>query len=115
MTKPIPEPVDPSRVTELALAVLQADRAIAHDAGDDADDDGRDGRDVTGGRGDRRQAGDRAGEQAQERRSLLEAPGHDQPGDRRERGGDVGVQERDGGRRIDLELTAGVEAVPAKP
>src|SRR5439155_24988321 len=70
---------------------------------------------VTGGRCDCCEAGDSSGEQADEVRLLRVPPLDEQPRRGREGGGDVGIEEGGRGDVVDLQLTAGVEPVPAEP
>ena len=71
--------------------------------------------DEASGGSDGHEAGDGAGEQADELGLLLEGPGQDQPGDGGHGGGDVGVDEGQEGDAVNPQLAAGIEAVPAEP
>ena len=67
------------------------------------------------GRGDRDQAGDRAGGGAERGRVPVADLLHDQPAEQRGRGGDLGVDERERGQVVGGQRRAGVEAEPAEP
>src|SRR5215471_11744027 len=84
-------------------------------AGEDADETRGGWRDEAGGGRDRGQARHAAGEQADELGLLRAHPVYAEPGEGGEGGGEVRVQKRDGRYRVDAELGACVESVPAEP
>jgi hypothetical protein len=98
-----------------AEPVLQRHGVEADHSGDDPDERSGGGRDIAGSRSDRGQTRDGAGQQAEELGLLGREPVDGEPGDGGKARRDVGIQEGDGGDRIDAELTAGVESVPSEP
>ncbi len=94
--------------------VLQPDgAAVADRAGQEADDEGALGIDEARGRGDGDQAGDDAGEQAQQGGLLVLNPLHNHPAQGGDHGGQDGVQQGHGGDLVGGVGRAGVEADPA--
>ncbi len=98
-----------------AERLLEAERQVAHRAGDQADVDGRHAADEAGARRDRHQAGDRARGGAEGRGvAVLEAL-DDEPAEHGGRGGEEGVHDRLGGDAVGGQRRAGVEPGPAEP
>src|SRR5439155_26372718 len=95
--------------------VLQLDGVVADNTGGDSDDYRRVDRHVAGGGRNRREPSNGPREQADKVRLLRIPPLDEQPRHGRERGGDVGIEEGGRGDVVDLELAAGVEAVPTEP
>ncbi|MNQ70424.1 hypothetical protein D3C85_850630 [compost metagenome] len=106
-----PEGVEAVVILEL---VFQPDRAdIGDRTRDQADQEGALRVDEAGGGSDGDQAGDHAGQQAQQGRLFLQRPLHRDPADGGGGGGQQGVEDGDGGDLIGARGRAAVEAHPA--
>ena len=103
------------RVIGLQPALELVDAPQAYQAGGGADHERAGNADVARGRGNRHQAGDRAGSGAQHRGLALEQPFAERPRQHRTGGRQEGVHEGQHGAVAGLERGAGVEPEPAHP